>query len=150
MTEKRLGVGVLIDRIVGNRETVEAFTSCVGKTIASIVIDPEDDGDLVFVLDDGRTLRIFDDGQSCCERRYMSCDDDLGAFTGATLDGAEVRPGQEGDEDEYDDVHETGFLVVRTSFGEFTVVTHNQHNGYYGGFSIQARIGEREAIKEDE
>ena len=30
-------------------------------------------------------LLISDKGQSCCERRYMTCDDDLSTFVGARI-----------------------------------------------------------------
>lgn len=54
-------------------------------------------------------------------------------FVGARWLGVEERdgPDMEGGE-----VHETKFIIVRTSKGEFTVVNHNEHNGYYGGFSL--------------
>jgi hypothetical protein len=39
---------------------------------------------------------------------------------------------------EYGEVHEQTFLKIRTNNGDATVVTHNEHNGYYGGFNISA------------
>jgi hypothetical protein len=32
------------------------------------------------------------------------------------------------------DVHETCFVEVQATGGFITLVTHNEHNGYYGGF----------------
>nr|WP_152613166.1 hypothetical protein [Inquilinus limosus] len=65
----------------------------------------------------------------------MTCDDDLKPIIGATLLGWEIRDVTY-DGDDYD-VHEIQFLVVNTSQGSFTVANHNEHNGYYGGFSIE-------------
>jgi hypothetical protein len=36
--------------------------------------------------------------------------------------------------------HEVQFLVVKTDKGNITFQTHNEHNGYYGGFYIQASL----------
>ena len=36
--------------------------------------------------------------------------------------------------------HEVQFLEVTTSKGEFTMASHNEHNGYYGGFAIELRF----------
>jgi hypothetical protein len=36
-------------------------------------------------------------------------------------------------------VHETQFLIVDTTKGSFTIVNHNEHNGYYGGFGLVAQ-----------
>ncbi|MDC6673798.1 hypothetical protein OEZ80_25875, partial [Leclercia adecarboxylata] len=82
----------------------------------------------------GNWLVIRDDGQSCCESRYMSTDDDLSSFVGATFLGCEI---EDGPHEADDPDHETQFLIVSTSLGKFTVVNHNEHNGYYGGFSIR-------------
>ena len=38
-----------------------------------------------------------------------------------------------------EDCHEVQFLEVKTSKGSFTMSSHNEHNGYYGGFSIEVR-----------
>ena len=132
----QLGMGVMINMLGGNEDTVKAFQSRVGKTILSIKLE---DDTLKFVFDDGTKLNLHDDGQSCCESRYMTCDDDLTVYTDATLDGAEVAdaPSVAG---KYDAEHEVQFLKVKTSKGVFTVETHNEHNGYYGGFWIVASV----------
>ena len=38
-----------------------------------------------------------------------------------------------------DDVHEIQFLDVKTDKGIFQMANNNEHNGYYGGFLIEAR-----------
>jgi hypothetical protein len=83
-------------------------------------------------------LLIWDNGQSCCETRYMSTDDLLPTFTGAKLVGFEVVDGPD-IEDEYGDAHEQMFVKLETTMGTITLVTHNEHNGYYGGFDIESR-----------
>ena len=69
----------------------------------------------------------------------MMTDDSLEDFIGSVLLDAEIKDGPE-IECEWD-VHEQQFLIVSTDKGEFTMVTHNEHNGYYGGFWIQASEG---------
>jgi hypothetical protein len=80
-------------------------------------------------------LSFIDDGQSCGESRYMTCDDDLTPFIGSKFMGAEVRSGPDL-EDEWGSVHNQEFLIINTTKGSFTVANHNEHNGYYGGFNI--------------
>lgn len=110
----------------------------VGKVIKQIRILEDDrrGSSLEIRFEDGTGIEFFDDGQSCCESRYMSVDgDDLTEFVGAKYVEAFVKDGPE-IESEYGDVHEIQFLEVRTSKGSIAVSAHNEHNGYYGGFSI--------------
>jgi hypothetical protein len=132
---KNLGMGVMIGMLGGNSDSVAAFNKGVGQVITSLALA---DDALHFVFADGFKMRLADEGQSCCESRYMRTDDDLAYHVGATLVSAEVReaPTITG---QYGDPHEVAFLVVTTSKGAFTMSTHNEHNGYYGGFWIQAK-----------
>lgn len=129
------GIGVMIQSLGGNEESVTAYQRALHQRIAEVRIDPEGDGALRFVLEGGQRFCIRDEGRSCCEHRYMHTDDDLGAFVGATFEGVEVVDGPE-ETDQYGEPKESAFLKVRTSAGGFTVVTYNKHNGYYGGFWI--------------
>lgn len=113
----------------------QATASAIGKQIASVELA---DDALRFSFTDGSKLTLRDAGQSCCEKRYMRTDDDLPYFVGATLLGAETRDAPSEDA-EYDS-HEVEFLVVTTSRGVFTMSSHNEHNGYYGGFYVQATV----------
>lgn len=129
------GIGVMIGYLAGNAESVEAFKGALGKTISALTLG--DDDALHFGFEDGSKIKLFDDGQSCCESRYMRTDDNLSDYIGAQLLDAEIKDGptQEG---ECGDEHEIQFLEVRTSKGCFTMASHNEHNGYYGGFLIRA------------
>ena len=136
-----LGTGVLLGRLFGNEDTIIALTRAKGKEIKAIdcISEGPVQDELILTFDDHQ-LVLFDDGQSCCEYRYMHTDDDLVAFVGAEFTGAEVRDGpmrNDGGDD-----HEIQFLLINTSLGTFTVETHNVHNGYYGGFCVVARSRE--------
>ena len=129
-----LGFGVMINALSGNREAVAAVQAAMGKTITALSLT---DDQLRFEFEDGSRLRLWDNGQSCCESRYMQTDDDLPYYIGAKFVGAEVRDGGS-TEGEYGDTHEIQFLVVTTDRGTFSMASHNEHNGYYGGFWITA------------
>jgi hypothetical protein len=131
-TMSNLGMGVMIGMLSGNEKSVEAWNNSVGKEITALAL--RDDA-LHFEFADGFKMRLADEGQSCCESRYMRTDDDLSYHIGATLVKIEVRdapsiPHEYGD-------HEVAFCDVTTSRGVFQMATHNEHNGYYGGFWIQ-------------
>jgi hypothetical protein len=129
-----LGLGVMLSRLGGNAESAATMTAAIGKRI--VALDLSDDR-LTIALDDGSRIELFDDGQSCCETRYMRTDDDLADFAGAELRGAEVRDAASLDHEWGQ--HEVQFLVVQTDKGDLTISAHNEHNGYYGGFSITCR-----------
>ena len=132
----QLGIGVMIKALCSNEETVNSIKSSLNKEIANIVLS---DDNLVFTFTDGSKLNLWDGGQSCCEHRYMKCDDDLGDYVGSKLLDFELKDAKE-TEEEYE-VHEIQFLDVKTSAGVFQIANHNEHNGYYGGFYIQASTG---------
>lgn len=130
----QLGFGVMINMLGGNRESVAAVQAAQGKTITSVALV---DDALKFEFEDGSRLTLRDDGQSCCESRYMQTDDDLPYYVGAKFLNAEIRDGGS-TESEYGDTHEIQFLVITTDRGTFSMASHNEHNGYYGGFWIVA------------
>lgn len=122
-----------VNMLPGDEETVKAVTSSYNKTIKDVEINSNI---LIIKFTDETTLRLVDEGQTCCERRYTSTEDELTYFIGATLFKIEITssprlPVEFG-------IHEVQFLDVHTSKGMFQVANHNEHNGYYGGFSIQA------------
>ena len=131
------GVGVILAWLRGNADSVDALNSVIGKKIVALALVKG--AELLLTFTDGLKLSVYDGGQSCCEHRYMTTDDSLDDFVGAELLGAEIADGP-GTGDEWGDVHEVQFLKVATSKGVFTVETHNEHNGYYGGFAIRCRL----------
>lgn len=130
-----MGLGVMINTLGGNKETVKAHSAAMGKVLKDLALV---DNELRLYFEDGTGIRFWDDGQSCCEHRWMHTDDELGDFVGATFQEAELRDGPTEDS-EYGEPKESQFLVIRTSVGMFTMVNYNEHNGYYGGFWIVVR-----------
>jgi hypothetical protein len=140
-----LGLGVMINILGGNAETVNAYQKAIGKTIKHVAlstVEPEWDGVSIDTLrlefDDASTLNIFDSGQSCCESRYMRTDDKLEDFIGATLLNIELKEAPNMEDEDGD--HEVQFLELMTSKGALTMASHNEHNGYYGGFAIKLKF----------
>lgn len=136
MSDTNLGFSVMLGMLAGNEDSVNAFKPALGKTIAKLWLG-EDDA-LHFVFTDGSAIKLADEGQSCCEHRYMRTDDDLTEYVGAKLLGAVVKAAPN-EPDEYGE-HEVEFLEVQTDRGSFTMASHNEHNGYYGGFLIRASV----------
>jgi hypothetical protein len=128
------GLGVMLSTLGGNAESAAAMTEAIGKRIVALELSEEK---LSIALSDGSRVELFDDGQSCCESRYMRTDDSLSDFVGAELRGAEVREAANLAHEWGD--HEVQFLLVQTDKGDLTISAHNEHNGYYGGFSIRCR-----------
>lgn len=95
------------------------------------------DDTLSLVFEDGASISFADHGQDCCEHRYMTCSDDLQSFTGSLFVGWEVLDAPSVDSG--GEEHEVQFLHIRTDGGTIVCETHNEHNGYYGGFSVEVR-----------
>lgn len=139
------GIMITLNKLFGNYEGAQkVINAYAGKTIKDVGFPDENldnrlrshrymEDRLILEFEDGTGLMIWDNGQSCCEARYMTTDDDLPYYVGSEFRGAEVRDA-ESREDEYGDVHELQFLLIHTGLGTFTIETHNEHNGYYGGF----------------
>lgn len=136
------GLGVLIKGLSNNSDSFNAIQSSIGCTIRKVFLD-EDNNNLVFWLSNDSELKIWDGGQSCYESRFMTTDDNLNEYFGSVLLGMELKPvgrNSEDEEDNWGDVHEIQFLDINTSKGTFQMANHNCHNGYYGGFYIEASI----------
>lgn len=129
----QLGMGAMLHMLGGgSRRSANEF---YGKQIvAAQVID--DGFELTF--EGGERIRIWDDGQSCCESRYMTCDDDVSKIVGGVLRRIEVRDAP--DIEDSGEVHEVAFLEIGTDECFVTVATHNEHNGYYGGFGLSIDV----------
>jgi hypothetical protein len=133
---ENLGMGVMLGILGGNEETVNSIKSSLNKIIEKVELDGDD---LVISFTDNTTLIVWDGGQSCCESRYMTTDDNLPDFNGTTLLDLELKSVEYGDNDGWGE-HEIQFLNIKTSEGVFTMVNHNEHNGYYGGFYVKAKL----------
>lgn len=110
----------------------------IGQTITSI--EATEDGVILYFGLANMQMQLEDIGQNCCEHRYASTDDDLEYFKGSQYQGHRVLDGPE--EEGCGEYHDTQFLHVDTSKGTFTIVNHNEHNGYYGGFCVRPFITE--------
>lgn len=122
------GLGVMIQALGGSRGDIEKFKRCMGKVIQGF----EHDDESLTIKFRKENLVVKDDGQSCCEHRYITIDDNLDDFIGAKFENIIEKELKEVDDDgEY---HEMMFVDIKTSKGNIQLVTHNEHNGYYGGF----------------
>lgn len=126
----QLGIGAILHYLGGGSK--HSANEYYGKTIASAEIK---DDRLRIGFSDGKVIEIWDDGQSCCESRYMTTDDDPASLVGHTLARIEAKDGPDS-EGEYGDCHEQVFVEVGTDKGFITIANHNEHNGYYGGFGL--------------
>ena len=123
------------------RRDISALQRLVGQKITLIDFVPEDSSGVFYdvsVCFNGARIDLGDEGQSCCEHRYMTTDDELGYLVGARLVDIFTAEAPDGPH-EYD-VHEVEFLKIVTDMGTATFENHNEHNGYYGGFNIVARV----------
>lgn len=123
--------------LAGNNETIDAWHNSKDKVIKKLWLD-EEANKFIFVFTDDSKLTLFDNGQSCCESRYMRTDgNDLQPHVGHKLVDINIT-GYNNTSDKYaGGEHEEQFVRVTTSLGTFVLVNHNEHNGYYGGFSLE-------------
>lgn len=118
-------------------EGTEDIEAAIGKQITGLEVDEDA---CVISLASGERLRIWDDGQDCCERRYITCDDNVSGFDGARLVAIEARDVGPEQPPGDDAAHDVVFVVIETDRGAVTLCTHNEHNGYYGGFHLRAQL----------
>lgn len=83
----------------------------------------------------GTGIKIWDGGQDCCESRYLTTDDIVTDLVGKTLWYIDLKQVQGGDEGGIS-CHEIVFVEIGTDDGHITLVNHNEHNGWYGGFRL--------------
>ena len=110
---------------------IDTIGEYYGKKVESAEIK---DNRLNITFDDGVDISLWDNGQSCCEERYITCDDDVSSLVGGVLTDISVSDVTESGGDY--DVHEIAFVKVVTDRFAITLTTHNIHNGYYGGFGL--------------
>lgn len=130
------GLGVMLNLLGGGTMvSKEQYDSIVDQPIRAVSLK---DDTVRVEFEDGRVLSIWDGGQSCCENRYVTTDDDLPYFAGSRFVDAEL--GEHRTTDTKYEEHEMQFLNVKTTKGVITFETHNEHNGYYGGFAINTKL----------
>jgi hypothetical protein len=101
------------------------------------------DRGIKLTLATGSTVEVWDDAQQCCEHRYATCDDDIMSVIGGTLvdvvlkDARELPGG---------DTHEAQFVDIVTTKGTLTMCSHNEHNGYYGGFDLVLTLTNKDGV----
>lgn len=124
------------------------FNKNLGKVIKSLDIS----GDTFTIMfDDDTGLSMTDQGQQCCENRYMHSDDDLKYYIGAKLLNGRIEDIdtsyeqsrkyldhfiETGNEYYNDNVLECQFLIIDTNKGSFTIANYNENSGYYSGFDL--------------
>lgn len=130
MDPNKLGLGVMISMLSGNNNE-EVIINLINSKITYLNLE----NDAIIIKTEQYSAKVFDDGQSCCESRYITTSDKLQEFIGATIISFDLKE-VKGPEVEYGD-HEIMFFQINTDRGAITFETHNEHNGYYGGFSIK-------------
>lgn len=105
----------------------------IGRKITEAKFDGDD---MYLTFEDGTKIKIYDDGQNCCEKRYTVCDDDVSILNGKILKDIVVKEVTTMDNEDSSDTHEVAFLEIQTTENLISLTTHNEHNGYYGGFDL--------------
>lgn len=121
---------------LGNGDTDKLYKEMRGKKITSAEFKKDS---IYLTFDDGLSVIIDDQGQSCCERRYMRTDDNIKDIEGKTLVAIDIKEGPSFLTSEDRDEHEIQFLEIQTNDIAVTFASHVVHNGDYGGFSIEIR-----------
>lgn len=92
-----------------------------------------------YVITDKQTIKFgIENMQNCCERwGYLTTNDDLSEFEGASLLGVKVvdtalNEKKISDLELYEEETDTMFVNFETDKGTLQFVAYNQHNGYYG------------------
>ncbi len=105
-----LGLGVMLSMSSGN-QNLAIISKSLGKTVLVTFMD---DDKLHIRFTDGTKIRIEDDGQSCCETRYMTCGDDLEYYKDASFLGVEISdaPSVKSNDDDDDRCHDVQFITA--------------------------------------
>lgn len=117
---------------------VEELKASLGKTIYKIKLN---NNVVSLTLDDGSQFEFWDNGQNCCEERYLDTFDDIERIEGQKLVGVQVlNAGTPPEHDKQEvECHEISFLEFKTDKDVISFSSHNLHNGYYGGISLTVK-----------
>lgn len=145
------GVSAMAAELFGHDPNEQAVAAWVtGKQIAAIKIEERDVSDdcgsaankLVVSFSDGR-LELWDSCWGGSVKRYMRTDDNLVEFVGGEILKIEVRYSPTADLPENGEeccTEEIHFLAITTTKGTLVLSNHVEHNGYYGGFVLDAKF----------
>ncbi len=126
------------ERCTKHKASIGAIMNSINKRISSINLN-QDSNILYIIFKDDTKLAIHDSKQDCCENRYMRTDDNLSIFKEAKL--LDIRIERVHDSEMIDGMYDDmAFLIIATDKGDITIANHNEHNGYYAGFSIVANV----------
>lgn len=137
----------------GNGEDVDdesrkTISGCVGKLIVGaelrpyLIVDEDSEGEgidgFVIEFETGEKLWLWDDGRLCCEKRYMTTDDDPHCLINTRL----VMVYGTGVDRDYGEscCYEAVFITVQTDKCSVKLVNHNEDNGQYAGFALRATL----------
>jgi hypothetical protein len=122
-----------VDKWLDNRHWLQG--GClVGFPITAAKLDTETN-QFEFELAGVRKFVLRDDQRSCCETRYITCDDPMSNIIGGLITKITCEDGGDRSDNEYER-HDVMFVKVETHLGFIALTTHNCHNGYYGGFTL--------------
>lgn len=138
------GIGAMLHMLSGGSPNDK--TEFYGKTISDVKFSEDE---IEFAFTDGSGAKLWDDGQSCCEYRYMTTDDDVKTLIGGAIIAIESKEATEEEDGDWGDVHECIFVEIQTDKGFITIANHNKHNGYYGGFGLSMMKIDKEEERDD-
>lgn len=115
------------------------------KMVVDARLDDTGEYKIILTLETGEVVVIYDDGQSCCESRYITVPEgEVRDLNGGRLIALIIKHSENNETSEWGDIHEVDFVEIVTDRHHLTFCTHNEHNGYYGGFNLVVDIdGER-------
>jgi hypothetical protein len=120
----------------------QIINSLINQEIRSIELIQDHNSIIRIKFRGSVVLKIEDVGQSCCEHRYITTDDKLDVQEEEKLVNILLKEHISGDSDY--GAHEIQFLEIQTDKDTYVFCTHNEHNGYYGGFNICLSIENKE------
>lgn len=113
------------------------MTRFEGKVIQDIGLVVDDL--LKITFEDGVVLQL-EARPSCCENIYFQIDDDLVYYRGTTFTDLKLARWSElSGDDSYS--HEISFMDIYTSKGVLSICAHNEHSGWYSGFTFDISLG---------
>lgn len=112
------------------------FGVFVGKKIKKIEVK---ENQVLIEFTNGALIAFESDEPDCCAHHYMSTDDIVDEHVDSKLIDAIIKPHKEV-KDDGGDTHEMMFFEIVTTKGSIYCVSHNQHNGYYGGVGVNFKV----------